>query len=200
MSYSNSNIKNFWNRTRDKISSFISDALYSPSNTINQINSSLSKNYNLSKSYSIDLYRSDYIPFKKSINNSQLNLEKSEYPNFLGLKTMRSSNDINQKKKINIPNDKRYHKSLLESSLEQIRTEIRQKKEENKIRMNELSNKNDKLNDFFHNENNNKGKFTSIFSSNKISNNDNDSLNLDENEQNIIIHLIKMIILLTNKI
>ena len=66
MSYSNSNIKNFLNNTRDKISSFISDALYSPPNNIYQINSSISKPF--SKSYSIDLYRSDYIPLKKNIN------------------------------------------------------------------------------------------------------------------------------------
>jgi hypothetical protein len=126
MSYSNSNIKNFLNKTRDKISSFISETLYTPSNNIYQINSSISKP--LSKSYSIDLYRSDYIPFKKNINNSQLNYEQNEYSNLLGLKTLRSNNSINQIKRINIPNDKRYHKSLLESSLDQIRNEIRQKK------------------------------------------------------------------------
>jgi hypothetical protein len=192
MSYSNSNIKNFLNNTRDKISSFISDALYSPPNNIYQINSSISKPF--SKSYSIDLYRSDYIPLKKNINNSQLNYERNEYSNLLGLKTSRSNNSINQIKRINIPNDKRYHKSLLESSLDQIRNEIRQKKEENIIRMNELNNKKDKLNDFFHNENNNKGKFTSIFSDNNVNNKDDNSINLDENVNNSILKNENLII------
>ena len=192
MSYSNSNIKNFLNNTRDKISSFISDALYSPPNNIYQINSSISKPF--SKSYSIDLYRSDYIPLKKNINNSQLNYERNEYSNLLGLKTSRSNNSINQIKRINIPNDKRYHKSLLESSLDQIRNEIRQKKEENIIRMNELNNKKDKLNDFFLNENNNKGKFTSIFSDNNINNKDDNSINLDENVNNSFLKNENLII------
>ena len=182
MSFSNSKINSFLSRTKDKISSFISNALYTPSDKYFQLNSSLSKNQNFNKLHS---YNYDYIPFKKNINNSSRNLEKNDSPYFLGLKTSRTNNS-EQQRKINIPNEKRYHKSLLETSLDKIRSEIRQKREENISRMNELSNKSDKLNDFFHNENNIKGKFTSMFNSNIEDKDKNDSyLNLDENEQNI---------------
>ena len=65
MSFSNSKINSFLSRTKDKISSFISNALYTPSDTFFQLNSSLSKNPNLNKLHS---YRSDYIPFNKNLN------------------------------------------------------------------------------------------------------------------------------------
>ena len=186
MSFSNSELNNFLSRTKDKISSFISNALYSPIDPFNKYNSTLLTNKNKNKSYSIDLYRSDYIPFKKKLYNSTINSEKDDNINFLGQKTFRS-NTNSQQKNYNIPNDKRYHKSLLESSLEKIRNEIRQKREENTIRMKELTNKSDKLNDYFHNENNNKGKFTSMFNSH-LSNSKikDENINLDENEENII--------------
>lgn len=186
MSISNSKIGSLLSKTKDKISSFISEVIYKPSEPLTEINSILAKNQYLKKNNTIDLYRSDYIPYKKNISNSFQNIEKDIHSNILGQKTSRTNfNEISRK--INIPNDKRYHKSLLENSLDSIRNEIRQKREENIIRMNELSNKKDKLNDFFYDENNNKGKFTSIFNSNiskKINNND-DDINLDENEQNI---------------
>ena len=179
MSFSNSSMTNILNRTKGKISSFISDVLYRPPDSYLRINSAIKKFPNSNKSNPIDLYRSDYIPSNKNINSSILNFENQDYQNFLGQKTSRTNNnDIH--KKINIPIDKRYHKSLLESSLDKIRNEIRQKREENIIRMNELSNRSDKLNDYFYNENNNnKGKFTSLFNSkisNKIKNDNNINL------------------------
>ena len=186
MSFSNSNFSNILSRTKGKISSFISDVLYTQPDSYLRLNSALKKFPNLNKSSPIDLYRSDYIPSNKNINSSILNFENRDYSDFLGQKTSRT-NTNNIQKKINIPNDRRYHKSLLESSLDKIRNEIRQKREENIVRMNELSNKSDKLNDYFYNENNNnKGKFTSLFNSksiNKIENEDN--INLDENELNV---------------
>ena len=183
MSFSNSKFGNILSKTKDKISSFISDVLYKPQNTYSEINSFLNNNKISNKSNKIDLYRSDYIPSKYNDNNSFLKFESKEYPNFLGQKTLRT-NDISSFRKINIPNDKRYHKSLLESSLDKIRNEIRHKREENIQRMNELNNKSDKLNDFFNNESNNKGKFTSMFKTNDKNNNSN-SINLNENEENI---------------
>ena len=183
MSFSNSKLSNILSKTKDKISSFISDVLYQPKNSYSEINSFLNKNHNKNKSNRIDLYRSDYIPFKNN-NNSFLNFEKKEYPNFLGQKTLRSS-DSNSFRKINIPNDKRYHKSLLETSLDKIRNEIRQKREENIQRMNELNNKSDKLNEFFNDENNNKGKFTSMLFKSNDKNNADNGINLNENEENI---------------
>ena len=70
--------------------------------------------------------------------------------------------------------------------MDKIKNEIRHKREENIQRMNELNNKSDKLNDFFNNESNNKGKFTSMFKTNDNNNNNNsNSINLNENEENI---------------
>ena len=79
MSFSNSELNNFLSRTKDKISSFISNALYSPINPFYKYNSTLATNKNQNKSYSIDLYRSDYIPFKKKLYNSTINSEKDIY-------------------------------------------------------------------------------------------------------------------------
>ena len=168
MSLSNSNVNNFLNKAKGKIYSFISNIKYSPYDSNLNIISSLYKPKTLSKVKTIDLYRSDYIPIKKTNNNLMLNFDKS----FLGKKTFLSNdnnNNINndnnnnkQERKINIPNDKRYHKSLLENSLEKIKSEIRQKREDNILRMNQLNEKKDELNNYFQDKNNNKGKFIGI--------------------------------------
>jgi len=186
MSFSNSNFSSILSRTKGKISSFISDVLYTQPDSYLRINTALKKFPNLNKSNPIDLYRSDYIPSNKNINSSILNFENRDYSDFLGQKTSRT-NTNNIQKKINIPNDRRYHKSLLESSLDKIKNEIRQKREDNIARMNELNNKSVKLNDYFYNENNNnKGKFTSLFNSKSINKIDNDdNINLEENEGNV---------------
>ena len=160
MSLSNSNVNNFLNKAKGKIYSFISNIKYSPYDSNLNINSSLYKPKTLSKVKTIDLYRSDYIPIKKTNNNLMLNFDKS----FLGKKTFLSNdnnNNINndnnnnkQERKINITNDKRYHKSLLENSLEKIKSEIRQKREDNILRMNQLNDKKDELNNYFQDKNN----------------------------------------------
>ena len=193
MSLSNSNVNNFLNKAKGKIYSFISNIKYSPYDSNLNINSSLYKPKTLSKVKTIDLYRSDYIPIKKTNNNLMLNFDKS----FLGKKKFLSNdnnNNINndnnnnkQERKINIPNDKRYHKSLLENSLEKIKSEIRQKREDNILRMNQLNEKKDELNNYFQDKNNNKGKFIGIFNNNK---NINETINLEESD-NLIKNNIK---------
>ena len=189
MSSFNPNVNNFLNRAKGKIYSFISNIQYSPYDSNLNINSSLNKSQTFNKGNRIDLYRSDYIP-SKNIKNPFTNLDKT----YLGKKTLLSNfnndNDDSNKKIINIPNDKRYHKSLLENSLAKIRNEIKQKREENIQRMNKLNEKKDELNNFFQGKNNNKGKFIGIFNNNNnmsISNTKeeiNNTINLEENETN----------------
>ena len=108
-------------------------------------------------------------------NNSQ---------NFLGYKLNRNPSLNNNK--IFIPNEKRYHKSLLETSLEKIRNEIKQKRFENSNRMNELNEKASNLNNYFKNKEF-KGKYIGNFSNNiEIKNNNilnNNLIELKETEK-----------------
>ena len=116
-----------------------------------------------------EAYRTDYIPIKKNYiymeNNSQ---------NFLGHKLNRNPQINNNK--IIIPNEKRYHMSLLETSLEKIRNEIRQKRFENSNRMKELNEKESNLNDYFKNKDF-KGKYIGNFNNKVEIKNSNNSLN-----------------------
>ena len=130
-----------------KITSFLK-----PTNTIPSPNYKIntSKLYNIENINRKDLFRSDYIlPLKRAEtsytnNNSQ---------NFIGNKLNRNI-DSNKAKKILIPNENRYHKTLLQTSLEKIRNEIRQKRIENTKRMNELNERAINLNENYRNKNN----------------------------------------------
>ena len=55
MSFSNSSMTNILNRTKGKISSFISDVLYRPPDSYLRINSAIKKFPNSNKSNPIDL-------------------------------------------------------------------------------------------------------------------------------------------------
>ena len=144
---------NFLNTTKCKIKSFISDAQYSYSNNKNNNPYKINEtNYlNLVKNNNIDIYRSDYIPMKRSqtsiIDNSFV--DSNQQKSFLGQKSGRR---VEYKK--NIPEDKRYHKTLLQTSLQKIRNEIKQKREENSNRMIELNERTEKYNDYLRNKNN----------------------------------------------
>ena len=192
MSSTYTKFNNFLNKEKGNISNFTSGVNYSKNNN-NTLNSfGTSYNLNKTKIYNLNnnninnfTYREDYIPKKINYNNN-FSLENSTN-NLLGHKLNRTNET-----KIQLPNDKRYHKTLLQTSLEKIRNEIKQKRLENTIRMNELNNRTDYLNDYFKNYNNNTGKYAGIFS-NKIDivntnkfNNNNIDLQEKEINKNII--------------
>ena len=168
MSLNYSNKNNFLSSSKGKISNFIPNIQYSkniqssldaPNSflfkrniTSSYFNKEINFNNNLNKtnldnSRNIDFYRNDYI------SNME---DKSQ--NFLGKKLNRDENIKKNISKINIPNDKRYHKTLIQDSLEKIRNEIKQKRLENINRMSELNERANKLDVYFRN-NNNKGKY-----------------------------------------
>ena len=157
------------------------------SNTIN--NNNLNNMSNNNRTQTIDFYRSDYIPMRKSY----ISYMEYDPKNMLGQKMDREEFITKTNLKRNVPaaiNDKRYHKTLLQTSLEKIRNEIRQKRLENSQRMYELNEKADSLNDYFRSKNN-KGKFTGIFNNYENSlilnekNSINNSLLEEKNENNI---------------
>ena len=138
MSLNNSRITSFLNTSKD-----IPNSLHSDLNT--------SKLCNIENTRRTDLYRSDYIlPLKRTFTSYVENNPQ----NFLGHKLNRN-NDSNKGNKVLIPNDKRYHRTLLQTSLEKIRNEIKQKRIENANRMNELNEKAINLNENYRNKNRN---------------------------------------------
>ena len=182
MSLNDSKYNNFYNTSKGKITSFISGIQYSPNNqpflTFQNpmINLRKTKLNNLDNSTPVDLYRSDYI-LKKRNNTSYI---EDSSKNLLGNKMNRTSENNN---KVKIPSDNRYHKSLLQTSLEKIRSEIRQKRLENSNRLNEINLRADNLNDFFKNKNN-AGKYTGIFNDNeKVINIDISNINIELKEK-----------------
>ena len=136
MSLNNTKITSFLNST---------NTFHSPNYNINT-----SKLYNIENINRADLYRSDYIlPLKRT----QTSYADNNPQNFIGHKLNRYI-DLDKSKKILIPNENRYHKSLLQTSLEKIRNEIKQKRLENTKRMNELNERAINLNENYRNKNN----------------------------------------------
>ena len=157
MSLNDSNYNNFYNTAKGKITSFISGIKYSSNNQPILNIQNPSSNLRQTKLYNttpIDLYRSDYIPIRRNYTSHFDNNSN----NLLGNKINRTSENNN---KIKIPSENRYHKSLLQTSLETIRNEIRQKRLENSNRLNEINQRANSLNDYFNNKNN-AGKYIGI--------------------------------------
>ena len=194
MSSYNSHLNNFLNKEKGNITTFFLKNQYSK-NALNKLNSLDSSNkinktrlYNIDNNYNNFIYREEYIPKRINYYSSFENNSN----NYLGRKQNRNKAIEFNNNKINLPNDKRYHKSLLQTSLEKIRNEIKQKRLENSIRMNELNNKTDYLNDYFKN-NNNKGKYTGagIFTNKiEIENNNKFNNNIDLQEKEINKNMI----------
>ena len=180
MSLNDSNYNNFYNTAKGKITSFISGIKYSSNNQPILNIQNPSSNLRQTKLYNttpIDYYRSDYIPIRRNYTSHFDNNSN----NLLGNKINRTSENNN---KIKIPSENRYHKSLLQTSLETIRNEIRQKRLENSKRLNEINQRANSLNDYF-NSKNNTGKYLGIINNNdELMSRNSKNIELEEKEEN----------------